>query len=326
MQPQTLNNVVIYSTLALCAGFFIDLILGDPQGWPHIARGMGAVVSLMERIFYPLKNKRLGGAIFAATTLFVCAIVPVVVLRLAYSVSPRLYFILETLLCWQLMATKSLKVESDKVCAALKEKNLVKARKELSMIVGRDTKELDETGVARAAVETAAENASDGAAAPLFYIALGTALLGCVYKAVNTMDSMVGYKNERYIDFGWFAAKLDDAMNFIPSRLCAVLMICAARICRMDAKNAFYMWKKYRSNHASPNSAQTESVAAGALRVRLAGDAYYFGKLRRKPWIGDDLRPIEPDDIRRAHKLLYATSALMALLSIIVRGVLYASI
>ena len=194
------------------------------------------------------------------------------------------------------------------------------------MIVGRDTKGLDEAGVTCAAVETVAENASDGVAAPLFYIMLGGSPLGCLYKAVNTMDSMIGYKNERYLEFGHFAAKLDDALNFLPSRMCALLMICAAWFCRMDAKNALRIWRRDRFNHASPNSAQTEAAAAGALRIRLAGNAYYFGKLHEKPYIGDDIRPIEAEDILRSHKLLYATAALMLILSIIVRGVLYVAI
>lgn len=204
------------------------------------------------------------------------------------------------------------------------EKDIGRARKAVSMIVGRDTGGLDEAGVTRAAVETVAENASDGVVAPLFYIMLGGATLGCLYKAANTLDSMVGYRNERYIDFGRFAAKLDDVLNFIPSRLCALLMIGAARLCRMDAKNALRVWKRDRFKHASPNSAQTEAVMAGALRVRLAGNAYYFGRLYEKPYIGDDLRPIEAGDIRRSHSLLYVTAALMLLLALIIRGVLYA--
>lgn len=317
--------MLIYATVALCAGFFIDLMIGDPQGWPHLTRFLGVLISQLERFLYPLANKRLGGTLLALLTLLVCTAVSAP-LYLAFAVSPWFYCALETLFCWQLLATKSLKVESDKVYAALGEKDLSKAQKAVSLIVGRDTEKLDEAGVTRAAVETVAENASDGVVAPLFYIMLGGAPLGFLYKAVNTMDSMVGYKNERYLDFGRFAAKLDDALNFIPSRLCALLMLGAAWLCRMDAKRALRIWRRDRFHQASPNAAQTEAVAAGALGIRLAGNAFYFGKLHEKPSIGDDIRPVEAMDIRRSHRLLYVTAALMLLLALIARGVLYAAV
>lgn len=316
---------LLCSTPALCAGFLIDILIGDPKGWPHIVRGMGALIGRLERLFYPLSDKRLGGALMALSTLLICTAVPAL-LYLAFYISPLLYFVLETLLCWQLLATKSLRVESGKVYAALREKNIDGARKAAAMIVGRDTERLDEAGVTRAAVETVAENASDGVVAPLFYIMLGGSPLGCLYKAANTMDSMVGYKNERYLEFGRFAAKLDDALNYIPSRLSALLMLGAVWLCRMDARNALRIWRRDRFNHASPNAAQTEAVMSGALGVRLAGNAYYFGKLYEKPYIGDDIRPIEAEDIHRSHKLLYVTAALMLFLSLIARGVLYAAI
>ena len=183
------------------------------------------------------------------------------------------------------------------------------------MIVGRDTGRLDGAGIARAAVETVAENTSDGVVAPLFYMFLGGAPLGVLYKAVNTMDSMIGYKSEKYADFGRCAAKLDDAANFFPSRIAAVLMIAASKLCkpkdRYSAKNALRIFRRDRFRHASPNSAQTEAVCAGALGIRLAGDAWYFGKKVEKPYIGDDVRPIEAEDIVRANRLLYGTSFLM---------------
>ena len=229
-------------------------------------------------------------------------------------------------MCWQILALKSLKAESKKVYDELAKSDLPAARKAVSMIVGRDTTELDETGVTRAAVETVAENASDGVIAPLFYLSLGGAALGMLYKAINTMDSMIGYKNEKYMEFGRFAAKLDDAVNYLPARMSALLMLVMARLCGMDFKNARYIFKRDRYNHASPNSAQTEAVMAGALRVRLAGNAYYFGKLYEKPTIGDDLRPIEPKDILLAHRLLYASSFLMYLLALIIRGCMYAAL
>ena len=181
------------------------------------------------------------------------------------------------------------------------------------MIVGRDTENLTEEGVTKAAVETVAENTSDGVTAPLLFLLLGGASFGFLYKAVNTMDSMLGYKNEKYLYFGRFPAKMDDVFNYIPSRVTALFMIAAAFLTEMDAKNAWMIWRRDRRKHASPNSAQTESVCAGALRVRLAGDAVYFGKLHKKEYLGDPLRPIEPEDIRRAGRLMYVTAFLVLL-------------
>ena len=317
---------LIFSTAALACGFGLDLLIGDPAGWPHTVRGFGAVIALLERWLYPMKNKRFAGALLALLTLAVCAGLPAAALFGAWVLSPWAYFALETLLVWQLLAVKSLRVESGRVYTALSQNDLPAARKAVSMIVGRDTEALDAAGVTRAAVETVAENASDGVAAPLFYILLGGAALGCFYKAANTMDSMIGYKNERYLNFGRFAAKLDDALNFIPARLCALLMIASAPLAGLDGKNALRVWRRDRRKHESPNSAQTEAVMAGALRVRLAGNALYFGKLHEKPYIGDDLRPIEPFDIRRAHRLLYAASLLMLLLALLFRGCVYAAL
>lgn len=314
------------STLALGAGFVLDLLLGDPQGWPHLVRGMGALISALEKALYPMKNKRLGGTLLVLLVLLVCTGLPAGLLCLAWRLSPWAYTALEALVCWQLLAVKSLRVESRRVYLALADGSLDRARTAVSMIVGRDTQRLDEAGVARAAVETVAENTSDGVAAPLFFLMLGGAVLGCFYKAVNTMDSMIGYRNDRYLDFGRTAARLDDILNYLPSRLCALAMIGASALCGFDPKGAWRIWRRDRRNHASPNSAQTESVMAGALGIRLAGDAWYFGKLHRKPYIGDDLRPIEPEDILRAHKLLYTTAALLMLAALIVRGIAYAAL
>ncbi|GHU66633.1 cobalamin biosynthesis protein CobD [Clostridia bacterium] len=329
---------LIVATAALCAGFVIDLAVGDPRGWPHLVRGMGALISCFEKALYHFPNKRRNGAWMAALTLIICTALPVVILVLAFRISPWLYFVVETVLCWQVFSVKSLRVESGAVFSALQGgvsgfhdeaigipgASLYAARTALSMIVGRDTEGLDEAGITCAAVETVAENTSDGVIAPFFYLMLGGAPLGCLYKAANTMDSMVGYKNERYLDFGQCAAKIDDVLNFIPARLAAVLMIAASRFCRMDTKNAVTVWKRDRRKHASPNSAQTEAVAAGALRIRLAGGASYFGEWHEKPYIGDDLRPAEAEDIRRSHRLLYVTAVLMMVVCLAERGVLYA--
>jgi adenosylcobinamide-phosphate synthase len=218
-----------------------------------------------------------------------------------------------------MLAATSLRKESGKVYDALKKGNLAKARHAVSMIVGRDTASLDAAGVTRAAVETVAENTSDGVVAPLFFIAIGGAAGGFFYKAVNTLDSMIGYKNSRYIHFGSFAAHLDDLMNFIPSRIAGLLMVVMSASAGLDRANAWKIFRRDRRKHASPNSAQTEAAMAGALNVRLAGDAVYFGKTVHKPYIGDANREIEAEDIRRAGRLMNLTSAASLVLFFAVR-------
>ena len=181
---------------------------------------------------------------------------------------------------------------------------------------------MDETGVTKAAVETVAENTSDGIIAPMFYLAIGGTPLAMCYKAINTLDSMVGYKNEKYIDFGRASAKLDDAANFIPARIAGVLMVISAYLTGMDGKNAWKIFRRDGRNHASPNSAQTEAACAGALQVQLAGNAYYFGKLYKKPTIGDPIRPVEVQDISRANRLMLCCDLLCLMLGVMVRGFL----
>ena len=224
--------------------------------------------------------------------------------------------------CGQALAAKGLVQESTNVYVQLKKGDLPAARKAVSRIVGRDTDALTAEGVTRAAVETVAENASDGVIAPLLYMLLGGAPLALTYKAINTMDSMLGYKNEKYLYFGRAAAKLDDVANYIPSRLAALLWIMAAAFTRNDAKGAWRIWRRDRRNHASPNSAQTESACAGALGVQLAGPAYYFGEYYPKPTIGDPLRPIEPEDILRADRMMYVASGFALAFGCAIRGFL----
>ena len=248
--------------------------------------------------------------------------VPAVILSVAYKYFWQLGLALESFWCYQILATKSLKVESDRVYIALKDKGLEAGRKAVSMIVGRDTQNLTEEGVTKAAVETVAENTSDGVIAPLFYMLIGGAVLGFTYKAINTMDSMVGYKNDKYQWFGTAAAKLDDVVNFIPARVSAVLMILAAYLTGMDGKNAACIFRRDRFNHKSPNSAQTEAVMAGALDVQLAGDAWYFGKLVKKPTIGEDLRTVEAADIMRINRMMITASLIALVLFLAVRCVL----
>ena len=224
--------------------------------------------------------------------------------------------------CGQALAAKGLVQESTIVYWELVKDDLPAARKAVSRIVGRDTEALTAEGVTKAAVETVAEYASDGVIAPLLYMLLGGAPLALTYKAINTMDSMLGYKNEKYLYFGRAAAKLDDVANYIPSRLAALLWIMAAAFTRNDAKGAWRIWRRDRRNHASPNSAQTESACAGALGVQLAGPAYYFGEYYPKPTIGDPLRPIEPEDILRADRMMYVASGFALAFGCAIRGFL----
>lgn len=310
---------MIYHIAAMLAGFLMDLLLGDPYWLPHPIRLIGNWISFLEKRLLgskteekhttPEQEKRRGMLLVLAvlsSTVFVTA----VLLLGAYRLHPYLGAVIESIMTYQILATKCLKVESMKVYQELKKGDIAASRKAVSMIVGRDTECLDETGVAKAAIETVAENTSDGVIAPMIFTAIGGPILGFFYKAVNTMDSMVGYKNEKYQYFGTAAAKFDDVVNYIPARLSAWLMILASAITHMDWKNAKKIFLRDRYNHKSPNSAQTESVMAGALDVQLAGDAWYFGKLCKKPTIGDAIREIEPEDIRRSHTLLYMTAVL----------------
>ena len=301
------------SLVALVMGYILDLIFGDPYWMPHPVRFIGNLISILEKVirrFMP-KTKRgeyIGGIILTVMVVSISMVIPLVIILMAKSINTYLALTVETFMCYQILATKSLKVESMKVYDELAKNDLPSARKAVSMIVGRDTKDLTFSGVAKAAVETVAENTSDGIIAPMIFIAIGGAPMGFFYKAINTMDSMVGYKNEKYMNFGRFAAKLDDVVNYLPARISAYQMILSSFFLKYDYKNAFKIYKRDRYNHASPNSAQTESVCAGALDVQLAGNAYYFGKLYEKPTIGDDIREINYDDIKKANRLLYCTS------------------
>ena len=305
---------------ALVLGLLLDLAFGDPRWLYHPIRLIGNLIAWAEKPFraaFPKseKGELAAGTFFALFVVAVSTAVPALLLALASRLSSWLVFALEVFWSFQILAAKSLKSESMKVYAALKEGDLPKARKAVSMIVGRDTQNLSEEGVAKAAVETVAENSSDGVIAPLLFLALGGPALGFFYKAVNTLDSMVGYKNDTYLYFGRFSAKLDDVLNFIPSRISGLLLVLASPLAGLSMEGAWKIFRRDRRNHASPNSAQTEAAAAGALGVQLAGDAYYFGKLYKKPTIGDPLRPVEYEDIRRVNRLMYAAVCLALLLA-----------
>ncbi len=301
--------------IAVIIGFILDLVLGDPHWLPHPIRLIGNLISKGEkairRLFPVTKNGEfIGGIILTVIIATIAFFVPLLMLYFAGKVSTILKIAIHSIFCYQILATKSLKTESMKVYNQLVKNDIINARKYLSWIVGRDTERLNEEEITKATVETIAENTSDGVIAPLIFLVLGGAPLGFLYKAVNTLDSMIGYKNARYMFFGRFAAKLDDLFNYIPAILSAYIMIVAGFISGLDYKNAYKIYKRDKSNHSSPNSAKTESVCAGALKVQLAGDAYYFGKLVKKQTIGDNSRTIELKDILLTNRLMYVTAIL----------------
>lgn len=303
------------SSLAVILGFILDMVLGDPHYSWHPVCIIGNFIAWCEKKIRKIiksshRSELVGGGVLVAIVVFVSIVIPYGILYLAGHIHPLVRLTIETIFCYQLLATKSLKDESMKVYSALKEGNLEKSRKAVAMIVGRDTNVLNEEGITKATVETVAENTSDGSIAPLFYMVIFGALGGFFYKAINTMDSMIGYKNDKYLYFGRVAAKLDDLVNYIPARLSAYLMILSSYLLSMNWRNAIRIYRRDRRNHASPNSAHTEAVVAGALDIQLAGDAVYFGKLYPKKTIGDKNRRIEIEDIEKANELLFLTAIL----------------
>lgn len=301
--------------IAAAIGFLLDLLFGDPHWLPHPIRLIGWIISKSEKIIRKIlpktqKGQILGGVLINIFVLSFCFFVPYFILLAARGISVYLELALESVFCYQILATKSLKTESMRVYKYLIKKDIKNSRKYLSWIVGRDTENLDETQISKAAVETVAENTSDGVIAPLIFILIGGAPLGFLYKGVNTLDSMIGYKNEKYLYFGKFSAKVDDVFNYIPAIISAWLMIFASFVLRLDYKNAVKIYKRDKNNHSSPNSAKTEAVCAGALDIQLAGDAYYFGKLCKKPTIGDPIKKVEPNHIVLANKLMYTTACI----------------
>ena len=309
---------------AVLGGFVLDCLFGDPAWLPHPVVYMGKAISRLEKFLRPRlpqnpQGELLGGAIVAFCLPVGTFLLTGLVCWGAARLHPLLGLAVQMLWCGQALAAKGLAQESKNVYKELIKPDLPAARKAVSRIVGRDTEALTAEGITKAAVETVAENASDGVIAPLLYMLLGGAPLALTYKAINTMDSMLGYKNEKYLYFGRVPAKLDDVANYIPSRLAGLLWVAAAALTGSSAKGAWTIWRRDRRNHASPNSAQTESACAGALGVQLAGPAYYFGEYYPKPTIGDPLRPIESEDILRANRMMYAESVLALAVGLLIR-------
>lgn len=315
--------------IILLLASLLDILLGDPHVLYHPVQAMGALIQLLEHVLRRMLHirpekeadpwkKRTAGFILALLVPTISAGITVALLFAAGRLHPFLARLLSVWISYQMLAAKSLYHESMKVYDALKRDKLEDARKAVSGIVGRDTAVLSKAGIIRAAVETVAENTSDGVIAPLFYMILLGPIGGVIYKAVNTMDSMIGYRNDRYWYFGTAAARLDDLFNFIPARLSGLLMVEASFLLRLDGKNAWKIFLRDRKKHKSPNSAHTEAACAGALDISLAGDAQYFGKLVHKPVLGEALREIEPEDIVRANRLMFMTAFLCLFQAIVI--------
>lgn len=307
---------------SIYTAFLIDFFIGDPPSLPHPVRLIGAYISAFEKHISKLtksdSGKRTAGVLLLITTVGLSYFTVWYLLKLAAWISPYFYHLVNILLMYTCIAARCLSEEGKSIYKALGEGDLGKSRKLLSMIVGRDTDRLDESGITRGAVETVAENTSDGVIAPLFYMFLGGAPLAMAYKAVNTLDSMVGYKNDRYLHFGWASARFDDILNYIPARITGILMVAASMLLRLDHKRSLDILIRDSRNHSSPNSGFPEAAVAGALGVQLGGTNYYFGKPLEKPTIGEALRPLEGKDIKRTIGLLYISSILsLALFSLL---------
>ncbi|HBB15100.1 MAG TPA: cobalamin biosynthesis protein CobD [Treponema sp.] len=308
---------------AILAGFVLDFFIGDPHCMPHPVRFIGALISLLEKGLLnssDTKTRQRGmGFVLVFLVLFVTGGITFALVHFSYKMHFAAGFAIEVLLCYWCIAANDLKKESINVLKKMQASSIEESRKALSRIVGRDTQNLTEEEIVKATVETVAENSNDGVIAPLFYMALGGPVLGMVYKAINTMDSMVGYKNDRYRFFGTAAARCDDLFGFIPARLSAIFAIASCPLLRLKAGNAFRIFRRDRYKHQSPNSAQTESVYAGAMEIRLGGDALYGGILEHKEFLGDEIRKPCAKDIRRSCRLMYASSLLATLVFCAVR-------
>ena len=308
---------------AILAGFILDFFIGDPHCMPHPVRFIGALISLLEKRLLNLSDskvrQRAFGFVLVILVLLVTGGITFALLHFSYKIHFFAGFALEVLICYWCIAANDLKKESVNVLKEMQTSSIDESRKALSRIVGRDTQRLTEEEIVKATVETVAENSNDGVIAPLFYMAIGGPVLGMIYKAINTMDSMVGYKNDRYRFFGTVAARCDDVFGFIPARLSALFAIISCLMLRLNMKNAFKTFKRDRYKHNSPNSAQTESVYAGAMEIQLGGDAWYGGVLEHKEFLGDEIRKPCAKDIRRSCSLMYASSLLAALIFCAVR-------
>ena len=301
-------------TAIILAAVLLDLVLGDPRALPHPVVAIGRLISFLEgplrRLF---TDTRLAGVVLLVTTVGVTYAGASLLIMAAYAIAPDAGFLAGLYVAWVSLAARSLHVESAKVTKALECADLAGARLALSYIVGRETAKLSELEIVRGAVETVAENTGDGVIAPLFYLMLGGPPLALAYKAVNTLDSMVGYKNERYLDFGWASARFDDLANYLPARLTGLLMVLAAPLCALSGRGAWRIMRRDCRNHSSPNSGFPEAAAAGALGVELGGANRYFGKLVEKPAIGNPTVPLSLAAYGGVVRLMYCSEALLVI-------------
>ncbi|MDY2960230.1 MAG: adenosylcobinamide-phosphate synthase CbiB [Hornefia sp.] len=309
-------------------GFLIDLILGDPPWMPHPVIYIGRLISLCEKILRKVFPKTERGEIIAGffltvTVIGISTVLPYFVLYCFEYVNPWIKYALEVFWCWQIFASKSLAKAAKQVRNEIEKNDIKEARKYVSYIVGRDTQALDFKQIIKAVCETVAENTSDGIIAPMFYLIIGGVPMGFFYKAGNTLDSMVGYKNEKYLNFGKVSAVFDDILNFIPARITGFIMCIASFLCGLNGKNAFKIFFRDRRNHVSPNAGNPESACAGALGVELLGDASYFGKVYKKKTIGDALKEIENSDIEKTNRLMYASAVLSLILMAGIRALIF---
>lgn len=306
--------------IQLTVGFILDLLIGDPDNPVHPVRIIGKMCSSLESIFRKLlkNNLKTAGFIVWLLTVAITFFITYMLVYMCNKANIYLGIIAQGILIYFCISSKGLIVEGFKVINYLIKDDVEKARHQLSYIVGRDTKSLDKEGIIRAVIETIAENMSDGVIAPLFYAGIFGAPFAMAYKAVNTMDSMFGYKNDKYMEFGYFPAKLDDIFNYIPARLTGVLIVISSFLLKYNYINSYKIYKRDRYNHTSPNSAHPEAAMAGALDIQLGGSNYYFGKLVVKPTIGDKIKEIEIGDVNRTAKVLYLSSFIGFLLSLLI--------
>jgi len=315
-----LLNPVPFSPAALVLGYILDLVFGDPERWPHPVRWIGRLISALEKHLRKLPAtpgwERFGGALLALLTVSIVYGAALAVLYVSYEISAYLCFVVSTLLVWAALSARSLGYEARGVLSAFGSGGLPAARKRLSRIVGRDTASLEKKDVLRATVETVSENTSDGVIAPLFFLALGGPALMLAYKAVNTLDSMVGYRNPKYAFFGWFSARLDDAANYIPARVAGAIAVTASFVLGYNWKASARVMLRDGRKHPSPNAGVIEAAFAGALGVRFGGAASYGGVESRKPFIGDGGREFDENVVLSAIKLMSTAAFLMVFLTL----------
>lgn len=306
--------------IKIWTAYVLDLIFGDPQNIIHPVQIIGKLISFGEKILLKEKYKFFAGIILNLTVLSVTYGVNYIIFRSAKN--SGIFAIIEIYLMYTIFSVNSLAREGNRVYGILKEGNIEKARKDLSYLVSRDTGTMDEKMIIRSTMETISENTVDGIVAPMFYMFIGDLPLGMTYKAVNTLDSMVGYKNEKYMEFGKFSAKVDDVANFIPARITGIFIIIASFILRYDYKNSFKIFFRDRKNHSSPNSGHAEASVAGALGVQFGGRVSYFGKETEKPTIGDKIKDFELEDIKKNIKIMYVTSFLSLVIFSLIFGII----